>query len=82
MRARNQRVAIIPLALLLTGLCPTFVTSSEATVLSNAAEKAKRATIGVLRPSAERATISGHEVRNMLFVEKFEKTVFMNISTC
>ncbi len=59
MRARNQRVAIIPLALLLTGLCSTMATSSEATVLSNAAEKAKRATIGVLRPPAERATISG-----------------------
>jgi len=59
MRARNQRVAIIPLALLLTGLCPTFATSSEATVISNAAEKARRATIGVLRPPAERATISG-----------------------
>jgi len=59
MRVRNQLVAFIPLAILLTALCPTVVSSAEGTVLSNAAENAKRATIGVLRPSAERATISG-----------------------
>jgi len=59
MRARNQCSALILLIILLTNLWPSITTPSENTLISTAAEKAKRATIGVLRPYPERSTISG-----------------------
>ncbi len=59
MYARNSRSVIVPLAMLLTSAFPTIGTSSEGSLLSEVAEKAKRATIGILRHATERETLSG-----------------------
>lgn len=59
MHARNQRSAIIALAILFISLLPTIATSSKIPQLAEAAKKAKHATVGILSPINERATISG-----------------------
>ena len=59
MRERNQTSATIALAAALISLFPTMALSSEEPLLSTAAEKAKLATVGILSPINERATMSG-----------------------
>jgi len=59
MRTISQRSAIIALAIILISLLPTIARSSETPLLSVAAERAKHATVGILNPINERATISG-----------------------
>lgn len=59
MRARNQRSAIITLAIFLISLLPTIAMSSDVPLLSTSAEKAKQSTVGILSPINERATMSG-----------------------
>jgi serine protease Do len=59
MFARNQGSAILLLLILLTFLLTGMAMGAEAPLLSIAAEKARHATVGILRPEHERATISG-----------------------
>lgn len=59
MRAKHRHFAIILLIMLLVGVLPGIAIGSEPTLLSHAAEKARRATVGILSPTNERATISG-----------------------
>ncbi len=59
MHIRNHLSAFIPWMILLTTLNPTIANATEPSLLSVAAEKAKHATVGILSPPNERATISG-----------------------
>ncbi|MDT7041500.1 S1C family serine protease [Candidatus Nitronereus thalassa] len=59
MRIRNQTHILLSCTLLLIGLLPIMAIGAEPSLLSIAAEKARHATVGILSPEEERATISG-----------------------